>query len=222
LWKQLKDNDFKKQPVHKLCRWASKLFAFKYAIEHIPGKSNIWADILSTWKGDGEQKILRPTLKVLQWNGVSPLASEEFFWPGLDESRGEQKVSAEQEEREFTEDPDEKALVNPEGRVWIPNSKLLRERIRIIAHSGVNGHRGRTATLRGIEAFFYWDCLEEDVKQFCRMCPHRIGTLDSEVPRPLGEALHASRRNQFIHYITSRQHTLQRVMAPWRESIERS
>jgi hypothetical protein len=113
----LRDNDFKKQAVEKLCRWASKLFAFKYVIEHIPGESSIWADVLSRWKGDGEQKILRPTLKVLQWNGVSPLANEEFFWPGLNEIRGEQKVSAEQEEEEFTEGPDKKALVNPEGRV---------------------------------------------------------------------------------------------------------
>jgi len=28
---------------------------------------------------------------------------------------------------------------------------------------GVNGHRGRTATSRAIDAFFYWDRLEEDV-----------------------------------------------------------
>ena len=126
----------------------------------IPGESNIWADILSRWKGDEEQKILRPTRKVLfQWNGVIPLANEEFFWPGLDEIRGEQKVPTEQKEEEFTEDPDKKAVANPEGRVWIPNSKLLRERICIIAHCGVNGHPGRTATLRAIEAFFYWDCL---------------------------------------------------------------
>jgi hypothetical protein len=131
---------------------------------------------------------------------VSPLANEEFFWPGLDEIRGEQKVSAEQEEEEFKEDPDQKALVNSEGRVWIPNSKLLRERICIITHCGVNGHRGRTATLRAIEAFLYWNCLEEDVKQFCRMCFHCIGSLDSKVPRPLGEALHDSRRNHVIHY----------------------
>ena len=168
-------------------------------IEHISGEFNIWADILSRWKKDREQKILPSILKVLQWNGVSLLANEEFFWPGLDEIRGEQKVSAEQEEEEFKEDPDKKALVNPGGQVWILNSKLLRERNCIIAHCGVNGHRGRTATLRAIEAFFYWDCLEEDVKQFCRMCLHCIGSLDSKVPRPLGEALHASRRNQVIH-----------------------
>jgi hypothetical protein len=72
----LRDNDFKKQAVDKLCRWASKLFVFKYVIDHIDEESKIWADILSRWKGDGEQKILRPTLKVLQWNGMSPLANE--------------------------------------------------------------------------------------------------------------------------------------------------
>jgi hypothetical protein len=138
----LRDTDFKKQTFDKLYRWASKLLAFKYVIEHIPGESNIWADILSRWKGDEEQKILRPTRKVLfQWNGVIPLANEEFFWPGLDEIRGEQKVSAEQKEDEFKKGPGKKALVNPKGRVWIPNSKLLRERICIIAHCEVNGHR---------------------------------------------------------------------------------
>jgi hypothetical protein len=75
------------------------VFAFKYVIEHIPGDSNIWADILSRWKGDGEQKILRPTLKVLQWNDVSPLANVEFFWPGLDEIRGEQKFQLSRKKR---------------------------------------------------------------------------------------------------------------------------
>jgi len=48
---------------------------------------------------------------------VSPLANEEFFWPGMDEIRGEQKVSTEQKEEELEEDPDKNALVNREGRV---------------------------------------------------------------------------------------------------------
>jgi hypothetical protein len=48
---------------------------------------------------------------------VSLLANEEVFWPGVDEIRGEKKVSAEQKEEESKEDPDKKALVNPEGRV---------------------------------------------------------------------------------------------------------
>jgi hypothetical protein len=46
----LKDNDFKKKADEKLCRCASKLFAFKYMIEHISGELRIWADILSRWR----------------------------------------------------------------------------------------------------------------------------------------------------------------------------
>jgi len=53
----LRDNDIKKQALDKLCGWASKVSAFKYVIENITGESNIWADILSRWKGEGEQKI---------------------------------------------------------------------------------------------------------------------------------------------------------------------
>jgi len=104
----LRDNDFKKQAVDKLCRWASKLFAFKYVIEHIPGESNIWADILSRWKGDGEQKILRPTLKVLQWNVVSPLANKQFLWPGVDETRGEQKFQLSRKKKNSKQIPRKK------------------------------------------------------------------------------------------------------------------
>ena len=35
--------------VNKLMRWAIKLTAFKYVIEHIPGEQNYWADLLSRW-----------------------------------------------------------------------------------------------------------------------------------------------------------------------------
>ena len=38
------------------------------------------------------------------------------------------------------------------------------------------------------------------MKLFCRMYLHWIGSLESKVPRPLGEAVHASRRNHVIHY----------------------
>ena len=122
---------------------------------------------------------------LLAWSGWDHRRTETFSWLGR---RGIQ--------RRFRQ----KVLLNPKGRVWISNSKLLRQSICIIVHCGVNGRRGRTPTLTAIKPFFYWDCLDEDVKQFCRMCLHCIGSLDSKVARPLGEALHAWRRNQVIHY----------------------
>ena len=128
--------------------------------------------------------VLLQMKSYLAWSGWDQRRTESFSWAGRN---GIQRRSHKE------------SLVNPEGRVWIPNSKLLRERICIIAHCVVNGHRGRTATLRAVEVFFYWDWRKEDVKQFCRMFLHCIGSLDSKIPRPLGEDLHASRRNQFMH-----------------------
>jgi hypothetical protein len=63
---------------------------------------------MERWKGDGEKKILRPTLKALQWNGVSPLANEEFFWPSMDEIRGEQKVQLSRKKRNSKKIPTKK------------------------------------------------------------------------------------------------------------------
>ncbi len=33
----------------KLMRWAIKLSAFRYVIEHVPGERNVWADMLTRW-----------------------------------------------------------------------------------------------------------------------------------------------------------------------------
>lgn len=35
--------------AHKVQRWAIKLSEFNFTVEHISGKSNIWADILMRW-----------------------------------------------------------------------------------------------------------------------------------------------------------------------------
>jgi len=43
------DNDFKKYTLDKLCPSAMKLCAFRFMIEHIPGETNIWAEILLRW-----------------------------------------------------------------------------------------------------------------------------------------------------------------------------
>jgi len=62
----LKDEGFRlftdlRNLIKRARRCASNLFAYKYVIEHIPGESNIWADILSIWKDIGDQKVKRPT-----------------------------------------------------------------------------------------------------------------------------------------------------------------
>jgi hypothetical protein len=41
--------DVKKYTAAKLQRWALRLHAFSYTIEHISGDANVWADLLSRW-----------------------------------------------------------------------------------------------------------------------------------------------------------------------------
>jgi hypothetical protein len=87
----LRDHYCKKKAVEKLYRWARKLFAFKYVIEHIPRESDICADILSRWTNNGKERISKPGLKMLQLSGASPFANEQFSWPSLEEIVEEQK-----------------------------------------------------------------------------------------------------------------------------------
>jgi len=68
------------------------------------------------------------------------------------------------------------------------------------AHCGIAGHRCVEATRTAILSKFYWAELQNDVKDFCKKCLHCIGSLEAQVPRELGEAIHAEERNQMLNY----------------------
>ena len=46
---EYRPGDLRKYTIEKLERWAMRLQAFHYVIEHIPGEDNVWADLLSRW-----------------------------------------------------------------------------------------------------------------------------------------------------------------------------
>ncbi|POM76541.1 Hypothetical protein PHPALM_6208 [Phytophthora palmivora] len=50
----------KKHVKGKLLQWAMKLMNYRYVVEHVPGHSNVWADMISRWGGNHT-----PTLKRL-------------------------------------------------------------------------------------------------------------------------------------------------------------
>ena len=72
--------------VLKVIRWALFLSGFNYRIEHVPGNTNIWSDIMTRWM-QGYRKtpaILRVT-STLPFNGVViPPNSPEFEWPTIE------------------------------------------------------------------------------------------------------------------------------------------
>ncbi len=56
----------------KLMRWAIKLSAFRYVIEHLPGESNVWADILTRWAVAPKTAVLAKRIVALKSLLVAP------------------------------------------------------------------------------------------------------------------------------------------------------
>ena len=109
----MRANDFKKQVVGKLCRWASKLFAYEYVIEKIPGESNI----LGSRKSKEQARRSCNGMASVLWQLKSLIGHP---WVRSENSR---KLE------ELKEDPDRRVLVSSGGSTWIPNSKFFREGI---------------------------------------------------------------------------------------------
>ena len=131
----------KKQTVDKLCGWAAKLHGFRYFIQYDPGESNVWADILLRWKPENPGKF----------RSISPVRSlyeESFERPSLKEI-GESRKISEDDCRDNLE-LDLELKVNSAGLIWVPKKKDIRDRICVIAHSGLAGHRGMRTTERAI------------------------------------------------------------------------
>jgi Integrase zinc binding domain/Integrase core domain len=93
-------------------------------------------------------------------------------------------------------------LVNDQGKIWIPvNAVSMHVRLCVITHSGRGGHRGHQVTLTAIQYHYYWKGMSKDVKVFVGSCFHCISSAPGETtPRPLGEALHATKPNEVIHF----------------------
>jgi hypothetical protein len=93
-------------------------------------------------------------------------------------------------------------LINDQGKIWIPaNAVSMQVRLCVIAHCGRGGHRGHQVTLTAIQYQYYWKGMSTDVKAFVSSCCHCIASAPGEtIPRPLGEALHATTPNEVIQF----------------------
>jgi Integrase zinc binding domain len=187
-----------------LIRWALRLSTYRYTIELVPGDNNVWADMFTRWAAP------RPQLraKALMLAPLAPSLGADFEWPNAGEIRlvqdGASSVlahSPEPQEPVTTPASDGLRRVST-GQIWIPSmASDLQLRICIVAHTGLGGHRGYVTTSNAIKYEFTWLSLELDVKPFFQTCLHCLSTIGGDrTPRPLGEALHATRPNEVIHF----------------------
>jgi hypothetical protein len=69
----------------KLQRWSMVLQMFRYQIEHIPGESNVWGDLLSRWGAKKKAAELKTVNRLVTVSQVAPLQEEGFKWPSFEE-----------------------------------------------------------------------------------------------------------------------------------------
>jgi transposase InsO family protein len=196
----------------KLQRWAMSLMSFKYVIEHVPGESNVWGDLLSRW-GAGtpsERPMPARMARLVVTERVSPLQEKDFVWPDEEEIRVVQREAREtalmdpegtDEVEQAQWDDVRQVYLTKKGCIWIPTAASeLQQRLCVVAHAGAAGHRGARATATALEELFDWPTLRDDVKAFVSGCLHCMVTASGKIPRPLGEALHATKPNQLLHW----------------------
>ena len=203
-------NKVSKPTAQKLQRWALDLQRFNYEIEHINGEDNLWADLMTRWGAPIPVSDLHenPTIKVRRIKNatipeemrVRPLQREEFKWPNFEEIKEEQKKWLNKEE--FNNINSEGLIVTKSGKVIIPErSEDLKIRLCVIAHSGGNnGQLGYQAATRKLAEFCWWSGCDKDMLQLCNKCLHCLPTRGGvRIPRPLGEAVHGTQRNEVLH-----------------------
>jgi hypothetical protein len=93
-------------------------------VEHIPGVSNVWADLLSRWQ---TKDLNQPILASISLR--TPAILEDFSWPSLKEIRSAQLDHGNPLDRLLLQD----TLLSKKGRIWVPTHSL-QVRIMIIAH----------------------------------------------------------------------------------------
>ena len=188
--------------VAKVQRWALFLSQFDYVIEHIDGRENVFADILTRWfKGYRKEKGLQlRTICSLVNTGMQITPSTtDFVWPGMETYRRSQEKSKASTSRLFFDKHER--LWKKSERIWIPEDDAeLQLKVMAVSLGGEMGHRGQEGTIGILTEYFYWSSMKKDVKHFVRRCLHCFITRTGEViPRPLGMAMHASRVNEILH-----------------------
>jgi hypothetical protein len=188
-----------KYTADKLQRWAIMLMSYQYVIHHIPGESNVWADLLSRW---GSPLATVCALVQVQPQ-ESPLLSEEFVWPTVPDLKIAQSTAISKNSSWCTDlwKGGDGLYYTANEQVLVPDeASELQLRLLVVAHFSVGGHRGAKVTADIVKRKFWWSTIDEDVKLFVEKCLHCASASGEWVHRPLGETLHAEKPNELLHF----------------------
>ncbi|KAF1328445.1 hypothetical protein FI667_g6871, partial [Globisporangium splendens] len=196
--------EIKKHIRAKLQRWAMRLTGYNYSIVHIPGENNVWADIVSRWGRTPEnqssvKKILHvQTRRAVQASTLRPLEDGEFVWPSLADIEASQRRHVKTLARTHAI---KDGVIFVVEKPWIPSADNdLLARLLVVAHCGMQGHRGEHAMVNALRRFDITN-VAVVVKEFvraCLLCKHVKGSL--VIQRPWGPTLVCKIRNEVLHW----------------------
>jgi Integrase zinc binding domain len=133
---------------------------------------------------------------------ISPSLASEFEWPDVSAVRNSQASATCTTPIGFEARESDSIIASSSGAAWIPIDAVdLQLRLCILAHTGAGGHRGVDCTFTAISAYFFWTTMRRNVSDFVKSFIHCLATTGGlRLPRPLGEALHADKRNLVLHF----------------------
>ena len=186
--------------VNKVQRWALRLAEFNFTIEHIPGESNVWADILTRWAAADYDKSPARRLSAIK---VPLLTEDKPELPSIEVIVESQKKHPPPANEGFILSNDNPPVWrNLNGKIYIPKEDQdMQLRIAVSAHCGLGGHRGCTTTHDILKEKVYWEGMEEDIKAFvqgCLVC--LLSSSGEKVRRPLGSQIHAEKVGELLHF----------------------
>jgi transposase InsO family protein len=193
-------------------RWRVIVGRFAYQIHHVPGETHVVADMFSHWANpdfqrDATAKVRSATRRLPSYpvevdTELLRLGPSDF--PSEADIRQAQSRALSAEDKamyDLSKDPTTELWLDPGGHVFVPDALSLRQRLCVLAHQGLSGHRGIEITLRSLRERFTWPDIESDVRTFVRQCLHCLRVRGGRtIPRPWGDTLHANGPNQVLHF----------------------
>ena len=176
--------DAKKNIMDRIFRWGLKFSGYSYQTIHLDGDHNYYADLVSRWGSQPLNKFIESNdIKELNFVRIASSFNDGFEFPTQNEILN---VNNNQQDAN--------------GKLYIPNTNNLRERVFCIAHGGWNGHFGFLNTFDTISKQYYWENMKSQIQEWCQSCLHcRISKTPAVIKRPLGEMLRATTKNEILH-----------------------
>jgi len=205
-----------KQMVNRVSRWLLKFCGYYYHVEAIAGSDNYFCDLVSRW--GNKENVIKETVNAVHvfqdgkdtgiTNEPEPLAQniEEIEFPS-----GKDFIIQEEDLQVDHGMVIKNDMAYFNEKLFVPDRERLRERLFVAAHMGQGGHRGFDVTMKLLRERFYWESMEEDIKNFlehCLICQLVKGT--ARMLRPWGTGLRGERPMGLLHldFLTAFQGTL--------------